>query len=85
MIRRIVARVSIPRNSSAIAAARARYRGASSTVRTASQSAGGVGSLVARLIPTPDHATRAFTSALSSVNPAVTSGTPKLSAWLTLP
>ena len=39
-----------------------------------------VGSLVARLIPTPDQATRAFTSALSSVVPAVTRGMPKLIA-----
>jgi hypothetical protein len=43
------------------------------------RSASGVGSLVARLRPTPDHATRALTSALSSVIPAVTSGIP--SSW----
>src|SRR6201999_776274 len=85
MIRRISERVSIVLNSSAIAGAPERKSGLSSTVRTASRKACGVGQLVARLIPTPDHATRAFTSALSSVNPAVTSGIPKLIAWLTLP
>ena len=33
-------------------------------------------SLLARLMPTPDQATRALTAALSSVSPAVTSGIP---------
>ncbi len=38
-------------------------------MRIASRSASGVGSLVARSMPTPDHATRALTPALSSVRP----------------
>ena len=44
-----------------------------------------VGLLVARLRPTPDHATGALTSALSSVIPAVTSEIPKLMALSTPP
>src|SRR3981081_94197 len=55
------------------------------TARIASRSAGGVGSSVLRSMPTPNQATRALTSALSSVCPAATIGIPKLSACLTGP
>src|ERR1700761_1826276 len=64
--------------------AQAIVSGVSSKDRTASRSTLGVGELVARLIPTPDHPTRTFTSALSSVSPAATKRSPKLRAWLTL-
>ena len=40
---------------------------------------------VRRLIPAPDHPTRAATSGLSSVSPATTSGTPVDSARWTAP
>ena len=53
-----------------------RYRGFASTSRTAVRIAAGVGCPVLRLSPTPDQATRAEVSSLSSVSPATTIGTP---------
>ncbi|CPU63697.1 Uncharacterised protein [Mycobacteroides abscessus] len=41
--------------------------------------------LVRSRTPVPVHATRAATSALSSVFPATTTGTPYRSAWCTPP
>jgi hypothetical protein len=55
--------------------------GVSNTCRAASRTRCGDGLSMLRLIPVPDLVIRAETSRLSSVVPATTRGTPRLSAW----
>ena len=65
--------------------ARSRYRGSSSTVRTALPTAAGVGVALLMRRPTPDQETRPATSGLSSWPLLVTMGTPYRRAYWTPP
>src|ERR1700737_2163249 len=62
-----------------------RYCERARTVCTEVRICSGLGRLVSRLMPAPVQPTRAAVNAFSSVSPAATSGTPKLSACCTAP
>jgi hypothetical protein len=77
--------VSTAAEEPAIARARSRKQVETSTSETLASRASGVGLFVARLTPVPDQATRAATSALSSLVPETTIGMPAASAIATVP